>query len=326
MQYRHTFVDGLSKYTKDAQGTFQISIGSRSYRTERTYSHPYWAGDIPVNAELAKFCAAVKKAMPWVEFGVDDDLSFNSVYETSAITFNEVHVYAPGHRYTLGRIGYRDYGIHEVVMNYGVYSRKIIIGKVRDNNRRHTAITSSLPRAVRSASKTLVPYSMFEMANRSYEFFKDKVTDTAAEAAREADKFIRACMDKQVLVAELTNLIRQNATFVTPAFQQAAAHYLTAANEARDVSARKVKAYFVVLSVNPHNNTQIARIVELAAPVQNGGTPLLVEPNGVTVDTQNIPDDIQAKLAVLLSLDDESYVPGVGYRVDDTAFWIEREV
>lgn len=286
----------------------------------------YWLDDIPVTKELYAFGTAVKKAMPWVRFGVIEDgyLWCSTILNSNAFNiFAEVVVYDPAQRYVYGRIGHKDYGITETCVGYGVLSRNITNLKIRaDSQRKHMGISSDLNRAVKSAAKYFVPFSITEIANISYDEFRDKVVGAIQEVVNDADKFVRRCADFKVLTAELTNLIKQNATFVTPEFKEAAAQFIAAQSEAQVTRTRNVGAYHITLTTT--NDVQYAHIATMANDVKSSRYAVLADNNGTTLKVEDIPYDIQSKLAVLMSVDDGSYMPEIGYKEDAESFWVER--
>lgn len=291
--------------------------------------HPHWLDGIPVIKQVHDFGLALKKVMPWIRFGVDTkgdsyiSCSITWVPSASHHAYQEVLVYHPGHRYVYGRIGHKDYGIKETCIGYGVMSRKIVNKKIKsDAERKHMGVSTDMDRAVKTAVKNFVPYSLHEAALVSYEWFRAKVMGTIQEAVNDADKFVRRCADSKVLTAELVNLIKQNATFVTPEFKEAAAHFIAAQNEAQVTRTRNVGAYHITLSTS--NDVQYAHVAELASDVKTSVLPKLADANGVTLKVEDLPDYIQAKLAVLMSVDDESYMPEIGYKEDAGSFWVEK--
>lgn len=301
----------------------------------RMDQHAHWINNIPVTPKLYAFAKAVQREMPWVTFGFGSASTYANDYcardfihvgegAKPQVHFTELIAYVPGQRYALGRIGFRDYGVKETRYTYGVWSRKIVNKKIGSRHLMHKmSLSTDLARAVKAAVKYFVPYSAIEMAKLSYENFRSNFKSTISEARSSADKFIDACACRQVLVAELTNLIRQEVKFVTPQFTAAAAEYLSAAEEAQQINDRKVLAYYVTLGVTPSAPKRtIAYVSEVNTNVRDLSHVILNSTQEVLMD--NLPEDIQAKLAVLMSIEDSSYVPGVGYREDENAYWLER--
>lgn len=327
MSYSHFLVSSLFTPTvEDNIVTFVEDDGSP--KKAQKGDHPWWIGDLPVSQKVYELATKIKRAMPWVEFGVVMDYGYiRKHYEpnTCGIAFDELFVYTPGQQYVMGRIGHRDYGVRDTVFAYGVSSRKIKIGKVdRHSDRSHTAISKDVSRAVKHAVKNLIPYTTIECAKLSFGSFRDHVDAEVSQTVASADKLIGACRAASVLTAEITNLIRQNVEFVTPEFKAAATHYLAAQHEAVVTKAKKIGGYFVHLFTA--HDKQFARVAVTRGSIKGVITPTFESTDDLVIPAEDIPFDTQAKLAVLMSLDNESYVTEVGYRVDSTTFWVEREL
>lgn len=333
MSYDHVLVSSfVTPEVDESAGLVTYTAPSNDRLIAERNRHGYWVEDangeltIPVTNKLMHFARAIKRAMPWVQFGVVVDYGMlrNEVHDSGSWVLSELYVYVPGQQYALGRIGYRDYGIRETIYAYGVYSRKIKIGKVnKHSDRYYTAISSDMNRAVKAATKSLIPYSVEECARKSFSEFRDNVIQEVSNASNEASKFISACRGASVLTAEITNLIRQNVEFVTPEFKAAAAHYLSAQQEAVAAQAKKTGGCYIRLFVK--NNQQFADMAVLQEKVGQYSGAVFTPGSGV-IPVEEVPADVQSKLAVLMSMSNGAYAPGIGYRVDDSAFWVEREV
>jgi hypothetical protein len=334
MSFNHITVDSLiHPVATEEQVVFAGgAIGAENFTVKRA-NYKWWLGNIPVNKAVYTLGTEIKRVMPWVEFGVVDDHGVNqrtydrygSDESVPAICFDEVQVYVPWQQYVLGRIGYRDYGVRELVIAYGVYSRKIKIGKVHKHSSRYnTAISTDLKRATKAAVQNLTPYTVVECAALSYSSFRENIKSGVEEANAEARKLIYRCSPQSVIAAEMANLIRQGVQFVTPEFKEAAAHYLTAKSEALAAETRKTGAYYVNLFTA--KDKQYARILTTAGDVKSFVLPTYASREETIIPVEDVPLDVQAKIAVLMSIDNESYAPGVGYRVSANTFWVEREL
>lgn len=288
-------------------------------------SHPYWLDNMPVSKQLRDFGILIRKDMPWVSFGIGTSLECRTERSLEGKKqFAEAIVYVKGQRFALGRIGHRDYGIREVMVGYGVYSRKVRNKKIQTYNERyHTAFSTDITRAVKNAVKNLMPYTLREIAGDSYETFRDKVRDNVKEFISEADKFLSACKTQSVLTAEITNLIRQNVEFVTPEFKAAAQHYLNAANEAQVVQQQKVSSYYV--SLITRGDVHYAQVLDCKFDAKTfAGIPSGDGVQQMEFPIDELPHDIQPKLAVMMSMSDDTYTPGIGYKQDAKSYWVER--
>lgn len=332
MSFDHITVDSLIHPTAtDEQVVFGGGDLGRETHTVKRAAHLWWIGNFPVNKSLYLLAKEVKRAMPWVEFAVDEGNThrtynrYGDTENTPQICFDELQVYVPGQQYVLGRIGYRDYGVRELVIAYGVYSRKIKIGKVHKQSPRYnTAISSDLKRALKAAVQNLTPYTTVECAGLSYSDFRENIRSGVEQANSEVRRLIYKCSLFNVLSAEIPNLVRQGVQFVTPEFKDTAAQYLAMKNEAVEAEARKTGAYYVNLFTA--KDKQFARVLTINGDVKSFVLPAYESKEETIIPVEDIPLDVQAKVAVLMSIDNESYAPGVGYRVGPSTFWVERQL
>lgn len=318
----HLKVESINKYVKTTDTYIEISGEGVLFPTQVSIDDRQAVIDgVPVNRYMYDFAVALRKAMPGVKFGHHDDLR-----GCSPLGMNELAVYYPGQEYALGYIGHGDYSLSGSNNVYIVYSRKVTNGKINPRHRQHYMLqTESLDRAVKNAKRALLPYTNPEVANLSMPEFGDSVRDVISEAEAEANAYIRECRDEAVLARELRNLISLGVQFVTPEFSAAAAQFLTAEAEARDKKAHLQGAYFV--RMYERFDGMYADVLTYDRTVKDANrwsskraTPV----DSVTLKAEDIPEDVQMKIATLSMMDVGTYVPLVGYKASSTTFWVER--
>lgn len=316
----HIKVEDLNKHIKTTDEHIELSGKDVMFPTRISLHDQPMIDGVPVNRYVHDFAAALRKSMPGVMFGYEEGL------RTSGIGMTELAVYYPGQEYALGYIGHGDYSVSGSNSVYVVYSRKVTNGKIHPNRRQHYMLQSeSIDRAVKNAKRVLLPYTNPEVANLSMPEFGDSVRDVVSEAEAEANAYVRKCRDEDVLTRELRNLIGQGVQFVTPEFQNAAAQFLTAEAEARDKKAHLQGAYFI--RMYERFDGMYADVLTYDRTVKDAGrwssrraTPL----DSVTLKAEDIPEDVQMKIATLSMMDVGTYVPLVGYKASATTFWVER--
>lgn len=294
-------------------------------------------GQILVTQQVFHFAKALKRKMPWIEFGVTKEHAGSQVdtssraAETGAVyrLFEEVMVYIPGQRYALGRIGYKDYGLTTNRFAYGVMSRKIRNRKVGLNYEQHyMSMSEDVNRAVKAAIPALIGYSLLECGRLTYDEFRTKVRGTVDEAAGDYRSLITACSRFEIMEKEIRNLIRQGASFITPEFIKASKEIAEAEANAAALSMRKVSCYYI--NIRQVGDVPTADILTYKGEVRNtlNLPSLMTNPalEQVALPVDDLSDDIRGKLAVLMSMSDQSYTPGIGYKEDDSAYWVEREM
>ena len=281
---------------------------------------------VPVTLAVYNYATALRKAMPGVKFGCDDELNWSS--NLGFPEFRELWVYYPGQEYALGYIGHGDYSITEANNVFIVYSRKVANGKINSNRKQHYMLQSAnMDKAIKNAKRVLMPYTNQEVANQSITSFANNLREVVDEAASEAHAYIRKCRDEDVITKELRNLIGLGVNFVTPEFQAAATHFLTAEAEVREKKTRLQGAYFIRMyerfdGMHADILTFDRTIKDVSPWSSKGRQPV----EQITLRSEDLPEDIQMKIATLSMMDADTYVPLVGLKVTATSFWIEREV
>jgi hypothetical protein len=317
----HIKVETLNNCIKVLDEHIEIGGPNVLYPSKVSRQGQLMMDGVPVNRHMHDFAEALRKAMPGVKFGHDDALRGSSV-----VGMSELAVYYPGQEYALGYIGHGDYSLTGSNCVYIVYSRKVANGKIRPGQRQHYMLQSeSLDKAVKNAKRALLPYTNEEVANLSITDFGTHVRDLVEEADGEARAYVRKCRDEDVLAKELRNLISLGVQFVTPEFQAAATQFLTAEAEARDKKAHLQGAYFI--RMYERFDGMYADVLTYDRKVKDASRWSTIKPSpteSVTLKAEDIPEDVQMKIATLSMMDAETYVPLVGYKASATTFWIER--
>lgn len=280
---------------------------------------------IPVTPKLFQYANNLRKVMPNVKFAHSDNLA------ASDKGVSEVWVYYPNQEYALGYIGHGVYAVknkYEADPVYIVYSRKVKNQKIHDNRPQHHMLqTEKVDRAVKNASKVLLPYTNQEIAEASIYDFSQSIREVVHDAEREASGYIKRCGSYDVLEPEMRNLISLGVKFVTAEFQAAATQFLTAEAELRAKQSRLKGAYFLrVYEKFGSTHVDILTYDSKIRAVSKYGSPKFIVPlSTTTLKMEDVPSDIQMKVATLSMMDDETYVPMVGMRVTPTSYWVERE-
>lgn len=277
---------------------------------------------IPVSQRVYDFAMALRKAMPGVKFGICDS-SLN--IEKSGK--NELWVYYPGHEYCLGFIGHGDYSINEVNNVYAVYSRKVANRKINLRHKQHNMLQSAnMDKAIKNAKRALLPYTNQEIATQSITTFAASLREVVSEAENEALAYIHKCRNDEVMIRELRHLIALDVKFVTPEFQAAATQFLTSEAEAREKKTRLHGAYFVRMYERPNGtHVDILTFSRTIREVSSWNNKHQQPVEQTTLQLENLPKDIELKIATLSMMDVGTYVPLVGLKASTTSFWIERE-
>lgn len=298
-------------------------------RIARTHTPPglVWmdgldpSGPVPVARRTYDFARALRKANPAVKFLPravvrigDDDKAFGSLA-----------VYCETNDWVMGWIGYGTHGVNKsAAPTYTVFSRKIKNGKVADwRDQYHMAMSEDVNRAVKNACKYLLPYSDHDIAEMSFAEFQGNVQAPANDMSVTTNKFIRECAKWDALRTELRNLISQEVTFVTNEFRTAAQEFIAAERALEEEQRRHVEGTFV--RVYPVGDKQYVSLLRIPANVRNNMTTVKDANDPVHMPTDELPLEIQTKLAVLLTVGRGTYIPNIGQRVADGEFWVEDD-
>lgn len=280
------------------------------------------SGPVPVARRTYDFARGLLKANPAVKFLPravvrigDNDKAFGSLavyYETSD--------------WMLGWIGHGTHGVNKsAAPAYTVFSRKIKNGKVAEWRDQYNMVMSEdINRAVKNACKYIVQYTDADIADMSFSEFQDNVQKPAQDMTLEAAKFISACSRGDALRMELPNLITQGVNFVTSEFRQAAAEFLAAEKAAQEERARRIGGTF--LRMYPYQNKQYVSVLRITQNVRENMTTVKDAEAAVHMPTDELPLEMQTRIAVLLTVKGGTYIPNIGQRVSDDEFWVEQDL
>jgi hypothetical protein len=123
------------------------------------------------------------------------------------------------------------------------------------------------------------------------------------------------------VLAEFENLRAQGVTFKTEAFINLASKFDELTDDYNREMIRHTNMYYVWIM--EQHGVQHAVVVTVDN-VRNKGTISVDGPKHV-FKLSDLPMEIAAKIATLSMSDYRSYVEGLGVRLDDTHFWIERD-
>lgn len=292
-------------------------------RTAEPYPHMFQG--IPVNASVLEFIQALSKRCPTYKFAVSEacNQSWSGRYTTEI--FREVWVYRDGDEHAMGRIGYDN--ISDRASDKHMFTvRSRAINNVRYSNTGigfYTKASQNLDKAVTTALKYLRVYSPVEIAEITKERFANnysKDIHLAASTLQGCQRNARWDMSESFLL-ELTHLV-QTMGYVPRNINVAKAvnEYIEASKVYEEQSKRKLHAYFVRVH-QEHGETMVTTVSYIDMQAEGKGKPREI----VSVRANDLPHDIAGKVAVLDMVDTDHYIAGVGIRVSDTTYWLERD-
>jgi hypothetical protein len=289
---------------------------------------------IPVCTALYDFGMALRgeRAFRGVKFGIEHD--------TGMIRSN-VHVYIPGHVYALGIVGYGNYVCGDSERwSYLVSSQHV------DNNKykpltpaRAWSLSTNIDRAIVNARKFLRPYSVTDIAL----YTSDLATTSFSRVKNDYDmKVFRAFselsedMGKQqssIIFAEMKRMMANGYEFENSKVKDMIQTAITAVSErgASQTALSNVALVFstphVVPDMPPNINVVLGGQVALNSQIRSNlhtifGNSMYVQNNATMYQPSEVPEDIAAKLTVLSMVENDTFIEGVGYKVDERIVYV----
>lgn len=273
-----------------------------------------------VRKSLADLCHEVRRIFPGCKFGSSITRSRSSpCRDLNLYARCNVSVYYPNDTYAMGDIGYDDYSQNNSGHRYSVYSRTIVNQKFRrDNEGYHMKTSEDMGVVLREIKKNLRPYKVHEIAERCDEFRRD-VRDEVHKAEMNESRTRDAVVSfKSGILKELKALVESGHQFINPGFGELCANWISAREEIEKERSRPVPAVFITVStlrdkqvfdvLKVEDVKQVSRFPDM--PCQRYGE-------------ADLPEEYVGKLSVLSLLQDGTYSPRVGRRVDERTYWLE---
>ena len=315
-----TKIANLSKLMNNKEQNERVkSVAERAVAAGYT---EFFAG-VPVYKELLGFAQALQKAMPKVKFHPH---SFEFVNEAKLHLCRELFVYMDDFPCDLGRISWADNGVKDGAHTYGVYSRKINNAKYATHrDQHHMVMTNDLDKAVKNARKHLMPYTTRELAQVFYEPLHERVSRVLDVVKTKAHHGAGDIVNNRMaILQEVEFLKKQGVQFVTPEFRELSEKVDQLLNDYREQETRKVSAFFVrfkqIGDTTYADLQEVHNVREIRWDVKMNTT----DAQAISCPADELPQDIAGQVAVLNILENEGYVAGVGMKIDDKTYWVER--
>ena len=272
---------------------------------------------------LLDFCAPLQTFMDRLQ-GVFRGVKFVKMRS------NKVWVYYPDEPYPMGYIGYGDFRT-EVCGDdqYMVASRKITNDKYGDyQDQFRMKMSGNMDTAIRNAKRFLRNFSPHEMAGANAKLLRSKANDQPEMLGSKFRKSMRELFDHEVgnrtgafngrMLTELRHLVDSDHGFVDGEFGHQLRQMFEMGDAWRESFLKTVNVYFV--RVFEKFGKQTFQVIELDDVRDYNPR---VSDQFLTY-TDDLPEDIMGKLAVLSMTEDGNYVDDVGMRVDEGMFYVVR--
>jgi len=180
-------------------------------------------------------------------------------------------------------------------------------------------------KAIKNASKHIVPYTTRELAQAFYEPIHQKVAMVLEHTKNKMYNGAREVGTAHMsILQEIRFLKKQGVEFTTPEFRELAGKVDQLIGDYEEQEKRKISALFVRFrQVGDSTYADLQEVFDVRdvrwdAEMNTTGA------QAVSYTLDELPQDIAGQIAVLNILEDDGYVANVGMKIDDSTYWVER--
>lgn len=245
------------------------------------------------------------------------DVKFCRIGNSTAVVYREGDVFA------LGEIGFKNTKAKgNGDLNYYVCSRAIKNDKYKDSSWQHHIVsTKVLKNAVKAASTYLKPFTCKEMVKNTSGVATTIVSDDINKKSTVVREAYRELTGNAAYIGDMVTefmMELRNYVFINPRLNEAAAKFYPAVDEWKDAEkARKDGLYMIAVTTTPSGQYVDMAKAKIAFPFDYE-----------VFDQQpaeSVADWVKGRLAVLSMMPAQTYVQGVGLRLDDKIFYVAGE-
>ena len=293
MSYKHVLVAALEK-EETQDGPFDLPA---FIANERKHG----------SDDYATFLEALAKKLPTCKFR-------NVTASGSAI-----HVYLPTDHFVLGRVGWGDWSVDGKPTNsIMVQSPRIRNDKYHSGRTQYYMWTSVNPkRALSNALGALRPHTPIAVAKHYATNVASKVWNSDYEGQDKVTKVRGKLVRHDSLEQELRGIVASGYTFINAEFSDLVTSFL---HESDEYSLRQQKIDMVYVRAYMLGEQQVFDTVPIANMHKHYNFDVEESFTRYTEDT--LPEDIRGKLSMLLMVNMDEYVDGVGMRAHDEIFYV----
>lgn len=244
-------------------------------------------------------------------------------------TSYEVYVYMDSCPYTLGYIGYADYGggtfSRTHAAKYVVYSRTIVNGKFASGNEnRNMLMSTNLNVAVRNALANLRPYDVADLAAIELHKLRNAYNKGGSDLRNQQAKAMRVLSECGSLATELRQLLANNHTFVNADFAAQAKVFVESTDHLDVLDTQQVRHVFVRVTEDWRGQVFQIQSIEPSRGAYVYDMQI-VKSDGSSTETPvaEVSETILGRVSVLSMLNAEGYVAGVGMKLTEDMFYVQ---
>ena len=235
-------------------------------------------------------------------------------------------VYVEGELFVRGWIGFGDYQTSRYGdSKFAVYARSISNGKYSDHSEQyHMKMSVNVAPVLKAAKGHLTKYTTHEVERVYRLAVREKVNDKRDQLRNQERSALSSVglaaygASKEKIIQELRHLVMSGHTFTHPDFGQNV-QLLLETKEALSCLPDVVPMDFVHIYPTPWET----RADILAVP--DALTTYGDTPTQLTWVAEELPESVMGKIAVMQMCENEQYVDGVGYRINEHTFYLHKE-
>ena len=318
MTYSHAAVRYLTDTNSDLNKSRDLAI-----KQARTAGWRYWLDDTPVIRQLYEYGSALQKEYPFLKFWSSTRTRQQEYQPVSNVhVFTEVYICMDTSHHAVGWIGFGSYREKTdsapmyVVSSRGITNEKYGTGR----SQYYMKMTTKLKAATKNALANLIPYTAKEIAVAEYEKIVHKSFEAGESKAAKLPKLLGA-ITHSILLNEVRALAASGVVFTTPEFQAIVDNMDEAVQLANAERSKRVD--MVMVSFVERNGSWMADCAEVLNVRGNRWSPKLSD-DMTTYALADVPQPIVEKVSVLQGLDNGGFVDGVGMKLDDKLFWVQK--
>lgn len=283
-----------------------------------------WFQGYPVRHEFKQYLEELSLHLPHIRF-----LPASEKYDPD-YRFTRFHVVMDGQLYTLGMVMYEDVTLGTAnPATFVIQSRKIENKKYNPHRDQYRMVMPSFKNAVKQVKKYLLPYTVNELAF----YTVDKYTDARGKFRRELETNVGKVTEALGFSAysnpssAATKKIIEELKHMLDTGYVPKTDWLTSALEQTHEAHQIIKEW-----TNYRPKISFVRIADKGEyPIVYELTPSDLTPariqnaQPISYSSDDLPEELAGRIAVLQTLEDGQYVERVGLKYDSNTLWLEVE-
>ena len=335
MSYNQYSVEQIVKEAADLPFT-------RYIKEAREEQWPYWLDNAPVVEPLYNLGIKLKNAYPDFRFypSARGDKRCDITIACTGFgwggqvnIFQAVYVTMPMCPYVVCSIGYARYQetatpheCHYMVESRFINNDKYKLSNPNYNRKITKGLSTNLDKAFKNALLYCKPYSAVELASVEFRPMYRKAQQIKDQKSGVINLLMQS-ISRDVLIQEIHAMNAAGIKFTTPEFIKLAEEADDALQLQRSQTNKRVDATFIHFYQEGDNMVaQYCQAENILASLSSSAPYIkaINSDSNVKCKVSEVPEYIVEKVSVLQTLDVGSHVDGVGMKVSDAMYWVEK--